>query len=79
MIIEQTVEIPPDRRLVLDLPLELPVGMAKLELTVIPENQEISSNGKSAFGCLNHFANSAKRSEEKGAWERAVLEKHAKN
>ena len=33
MIVEQTVEIPPSRRLFLDLPLELPVGKAKVTIT----------------------------------------------
>jgi hypothetical protein len=34
MVIEQTVEIPADHRLVLDLPLELPPGTAKVEVTI---------------------------------------------
>ena len=33
MTIEQTVEIPADRRIFFDLPPELPVGKAKVELT----------------------------------------------
>jgi hypothetical protein len=40
MTIEQTVEIQSDRRLVLDLPLELPVGRARVEVTVTPERNE---------------------------------------
>jgi len=36
MTIEQTVEIPADRRIFLDLPPELPIGMAKVELTLTP-------------------------------------------
>jgi hypothetical protein len=36
MVIEQTVEIPANRRIFLDLPLALPAGMAKLELKVTP-------------------------------------------
>ena len=35
MAITQTVDIPADRRIFLDLPLELPVGRAKI--TVTPE------------------------------------------
>ena len=37
MTIEQTVEIPADHRIFLDLPPELPVGRAKVEFTVTPE------------------------------------------
>jgi hypothetical protein len=36
MTIEQTVEIQADRRLVMELPREIPVGMAKVEVTVTP-------------------------------------------
>jgi hypothetical protein len=38
MIIEQTIEIPVNRRIFLDLPRELPVGKAKVELTITPES-----------------------------------------
>jgi hypothetical protein len=37
MIIEQTIEIPVNRRIFLDLPQELPVGKAKVELIITPE------------------------------------------
>jgi hypothetical protein len=37
MTIEQTVDIPADRCLHLALPLELPVGRARVELTITPE------------------------------------------
>ena len=37
MVITQTVEIPANRRIFLDLPHDLPVGKAKVELNVIPE------------------------------------------
>jgi hypothetical protein len=40
MTIERTVEIQSDRRLVLDLPLELPVGRARVAITVTPERNE---------------------------------------
>ena len=36
MTIEQTIEIPAGWRIFLDLPPELPVGRAKVELTFIP-------------------------------------------
>jgi len=80
MTIEQTIEILPSRRLILDLPLELPVGMAKMEITSIPDDkQELHTEGKTAFGCFRNFANPSKISGEKGAWARAVLENYAKN
>ena len=37
MTIEQTVEIPADRRISLDLPPELPVGKAKITITSLAE------------------------------------------
>jgi hypothetical protein len=37
MIIEQTVEIPADHRIFLNLPPELPVGKAKVTITPQPE------------------------------------------
>jgi hypothetical protein len=37
MTISQTVEIPANRRISLDLPLHLPLGKAKVELIVTPE------------------------------------------
>jgi hypothetical protein len=40
MTIEQTVEIQSDRRLVLDLPPDLPTGRAREEVTVTPERNE---------------------------------------
>jgi hypothetical protein len=79
MTIEQIIEIPPDRRLVLNLPFELPVSRAKVELTVTPEKREIVVSEKAAFGCLQRFAESAKIPGEKGAWVQAVLEKYAKS
>jgi len=79
MTIEQTIEILPNHRLVLDLPFELPVGRAKVELTVTPEKKVTVANGKSAFGCLHRFADPTKISGEKGAWEHAVIEKYANN
>jgi len=36
MTIEQTVEIPADRRIFLDIPPQIPVGKAHLEVKVIP-------------------------------------------
>jgi hypothetical protein len=78
MTIEQTIEILPDRRLELTLPVELPVGRARVELIITPETKKTTSNN-SAFGCLNRFANPSTISSEEGAWERAVQEKYEKN
>jgi hypothetical protein len=39
MTIEQTVDIPADRCLHLALPLELPAGRARVELTMTPETE----------------------------------------
>jgi hypothetical protein len=79
MVIEQTLDIQPNRRLVFDLPFELPTGKARVKLTVIPERKMSPAEGRSAFGCLNQFADPAKIHGEKTAWAQAVLEKHAKN
>ena len=79
MTIEQTIEILPSRRLELDLPIELPVGRAHVELTITPETKEPVAKLKSAFGCLRRYADPSKISSEEGAWEQAVLEKYAKN
>jgi hypothetical protein len=79
MTIEQTIEIQPNHRLVLDLPFELPTGRARVALTVIPEKKKSANEKKSAFGCLHRFANPAKIPGEKGAWERAVSEKYAES
>jgi hypothetical protein len=37
MTIEQTVEIPASRRITIEVPPELPIGKAKVELTITPE------------------------------------------
>ena len=49
MTIEQTIEIPNSRRIILDLPQELPIGRAKVELSITPETTpkpKIEDNGK---------------------------------
>ena len=79
MTIEQTIEIKQDRLLELRLPLELPIGRAKMAMTIIPETLSSPIEGKSAFGCLHDFADPLKIHDEKGAWERSVSEKYAKN
>jgi hypothetical protein len=79
MTIETTIDIQPNRRLELELPLELPIGRARVELTITPEKAVFPVDGKSAFGCLSRFACPTKISGEKEAWASAALEKHAKN
>jgi hypothetical protein len=79
MVIEQTIDIQPNHRLVFDLPFEMPTGKARVKLTVIPESKKNSTEGKSAFGCLSHFADPAKIPSEENAWAQAALEKYAKN
>jgi hypothetical protein len=48
MTIDQTVEIPASRRIFLDLPQDLPVGKAKVELIFTPlsDAPQTKSNGK---------------------------------
>ena len=79
MTIEQTIEINQDRFLKLRLPFELPIGRARMAMTITPEIKVSPIERNSAFGCLHDFANPSKIPEEKGTWKRAVLEKYAKN
>ena len=79
MTIEQTIEINQDRLLRLKLPLELPTGRAKIALTITPEIKNHPIEKKGAFCCLHDFADPLKINDEKGVWEKAVLEKYAKN
>ena len=56
MTITQTVDIPADRRLTIDVPREIPAGRAQVELKVIPfavkeEKPDIDSD-KSPLKCL---------------------------
>ena len=48
MTIEQTIEVPTSRRIFLDLPPDLPVGKAKMELIFTPlsDAPQTRSNGK---------------------------------
>ena len=79
MTIEQTIEISQDRLLELKLPFDLPVGRAKMAMTIVPEIRTPTVARNSAFGCLHDFADPLKIDNEKGAWEKAVLENYAKN
>jgi hypothetical protein len=48
MTIEQTIEVPVSRRIFFDLPTDLPVGKAKVELIFTPlsDAPQTKSNGK---------------------------------
>ena len=58
MTIEQTVEIPPSRQLVLNLPQEIPIGKAKaaIVLTFSSEQEEAAKRTaamEKLFGCCS--------------------------
>jgi len=46
MTIEQTIEVPANRRISFDLPFELPVGKTKVELTLTPLTSTQQTGGK---------------------------------
>ena len=48
MTIEQTIEIPASRRIFLDLPPDIPIGKAKVELTLtaLSNTPQAKNNGK---------------------------------
>jgi len=57
MIVEQTVEIPSDYRLVIDVPREVPVGRALLTFTPAPDEARSDVSGRKPishyFGILS--------------------------
>ncbi|GHT59459.1 hypothetical protein FACS1894109_15420 [Spirochaetia bacterium] len=64
----------------------VPVSLrnTKVEVLVFPAGGNTipigsAPSGNSAFGCLKKYADPAKIAGEKGAWQRAVIEKYAKN
>jgi hypothetical protein len=75
MTIEQTVEIPASRRIFLDLPLEFPVGQAKVEIKVsLAEELTVNSDVfapdlQDAFGIWKDRDISLSTIREK-AWKR---------
>jgi hypothetical protein len=56
MTIEQTIDIPVSRRVLLDLPFELPAGKAKI--TITPQVQESSGN---VYGAVENLRGLAKK------------------
>ena len=49
MTIEQTVEIPANHRLVIDVPREIPAGMAKMELVFTSLSESPQGERKTGF------------------------------
>jgi hypothetical protein len=79
MVIEKIMEIKSDHRLVFDLPFDLPIGKAKVKLSITPEKHRTVTGTDSVFGCLQHFSAPDRMDGEKNAWIQAVIGKHAKN
>ena len=64
---------------IIDLPLAL--RDRDVEVIVLPKSEEPKersdhSERESMMGCLREYANPALRELEKGAWERAAVEKY---
>jgi hypothetical protein len=74
MTIEQTVTIPVDHRLIIEVPSEVPAGKAILTFTSVPVNKSEAlkvqlqnlqgSLGKNAFGALSGVDYQCKAREE---------------
>jgi len=66
-----------DERFIPDEPVSLP--QKKRVVVTIEEDDKAGAKSvnHSAFGRLNAYANPSLITEEKGAWEKAVVEKHA--
>jgi hypothetical protein len=63
--------------------IDLPVALrdTEVEVIVLPKQEKLkdrlpASERKSMMGCLSEYANPALRELEKGAWERAAVEKY---
>jgi len=56
MTIEQTIEVPASRRVFLDLPMELPVGKARV--TITPQMEKPSAN---AYRTIENLRGLAKK------------------
>ena len=54
MTIEQTIEVPVNHRIFLDLPLELPVGKAKI--TITPQTEKPAANAYESIENLRGLA-----------------------
>jgi hypothetical protein len=49
MTIEQTVEIPVDKRLVIELPADIPAGMATITLSISPGEKQARMSRQNEF------------------------------
>jgi hypothetical protein len=58
MTIEQTVEIPADRRLVVNLPEHIPPGTADMEITILPRKKTGYHTAKSLKNLSGRWKNS---------------------
>ena len=54
------------------IPAQMRNKKVEVRITLLEEKQKKSS----AFGCLHQFANPTLLSQERGAWEQTVYEKH---
>jgi hypothetical protein len=59
MIIEQTIEVPADHRLLLELPAGIPRGKAKIALHIIPLDSESRKSKRAAFQSFMKFRKTA--------------------
>ena len=71
-----------NERFIPDKPVSIP--QKKKVIVTIEEEKTAetvisTSTENSAYGCLRQYADPAKIQGEKGAWERAVIEKYAEN
>ena len=62
MVIEQTVEIPPSRRLTIEIPREIPAGRARVAVTIFPAIE--MSDAVSSTTLSERFAGSLRLSDE---------------
>jgi hypothetical protein len=62
---------------IFNLPVSLKSRKVEVIVLPLPDTKEPATERKSAFGCLQKYANASLISEEEGAWERAVVEKYA--
>jgi hypothetical protein len=58
MTIEQTVEIPADHRLVVELPEYIPLGTADMEITILPRKKTGYHTAKSLQNLSGRWKNS---------------------
>jgi hypothetical protein len=60
MVVEQTVDIPANRRIFLDLPMELPLGKAKITITPVVEKLNVESHDVTAYEAIESLRGLAK-------------------